>query len=128
MFIEFARDKKDISPKDIFENLKKVKPRIDALLKDKDNAKLTELMVSFCTYMTTSMPDYDKAKLNNVLEFLLMMPVDVAVNFISQIDSFRRSSDAFKYMTKIHLALLKMSPKYKKEFYEKMIAAGEGKL
>lgn len=128
MFIEFARDKKDISPKDIFENLKKVKPKIDALLKDHDNAKLTELMVSFCTFMTTSMPEYDKAKLDNVLQFLLMMPVDVAVNFISQIDSFRRSSDAFKYMTKIHLSLLKSSKKYKEDFYDKMIKAGEGKI
>ena len=85
-------------------------------------------MVSFCTFMTTSMPEYDKAKLDNVLQFLLMMPVDVAVNFISQIDSFRRSSDAFKYMTKIHLSLLKSSKKYKEDFYDKMIKAGEGKI
>lgn len=128
LFIEFARDKKDINPRDVFRNFNQVKPAIQALLKDNNNAKLGELMVGFCTYMTTSMPEYDDPKLKNVLDFLLMMPIDTAALFISQIDSFERSSSAFKYMTKIHLSLLKGSKAYKSNFYDPIVKAGEGNL
>jgi len=126
LFIEFARDKKDINPKDVFRDFRRVKPEIVKLLKDNDNSKLSELMVGFCTYMTTSMPVYDEAKLKNVLDFLLIMPIDSAALFISQIDSFDRTSEAFKYMTKIHMALLKGSKAYKKNFYDPVVKAGEG--
>ena len=78
--------------------------------------------------MTTSMPDHDEPKLKNVLDFLLMMPIDTAALFISQIDSFERSSPAFKYMTKIHLTLLKGSKAYKNNFYDPIVKAGEGNL
>ena len=128
MFIEFARDKKDINPKEVFYDYQKIRPQIEKLLKDGDNAKLGELMVGFCTFMTTTMPDYNEQKLKNVLDFLLIMPIDTAALFISQIDSFDRTSKPFKYMTKIHLALLKGSKDYKKNFYDPIIAAGEGSL
>jgi len=126
MFIEFARDKKDINPKDVFYKFPEVKKNIEKLLKDNDNAKLGELMVGFCTYMTTSMPEYNEDHLKNILEFLLIMPIDTAALFISQIDSFDRSSKAFQFMTKIHLALLKGSKKYKTNFYDPIIRASEG--
>ncbi len=128
LFIEFARDKKDINPKDVFHNFRAVKPEINKLLKDNDNSKLSELMVGFCTYMTTTMPKYDDKKLKNVLDFLLIMPIDTAALFISQIDSFDRSSPAFMYMTKIHMVLLKSSKSYKKNFYDPVVQAGEGSL
>jgi hypothetical protein len=128
LFIEFARDKKDINPKDVFHNFPSVKPLIQSLLKDNNNAKLGELMIGFCTYMTTSMPKYNEIQLKNVLDFLLIMPIDTAALFISQIDSFERSAPAFKYMTKIHLALLKGSSDYKKNFYDPIVKAGEGSL
>jgi len=128
LFIEFARDKKDINPKDVFLDFKRVKPEIQKLLKENNNSKLSELMVGFCTYMTTTMPEYDKDKLKNILDFLLIMPIDTAALFISQIDSFERTSPAFKYMTKIHMALLKGSNQYKKNFYEPVVKAGEGSI
>ncbi len=128
LFIEFARDKKDINPKDIFYDLKTVKPKIDALLKENNMSKLGELMIGFCTFMTTSMPKHDKVKLKNILDFLLMMPIDTAALFISQIDGFERASKAFKYMAKIHIALLNSSKKYKSDFYDPIVKAGEGKL
>jgi hypothetical protein len=98
------------------------------LLKENNNAKLGELMVGFCTFMTTSMPEYNKTQLKNVLDFLLLMPIDTAALFISQIDSFSRTSPSFKYMTKIHLALLKGSKEYKTNFYDPIVKAGEGNL
>ena len=128
MFIEFAQEKKDINPKDVFNNLPAVKPAIDKLKKENNNAKLGELMVGFCTYMTTSMPVYKKPNLKYVEEFLLMMPIDTAAIFITQIDKFDRTSEAFKYMTKIHITLLKESKRYEKEFYDPIVECGEGKL
>jgi hypothetical protein len=128
MFIEFARDQKDINPKDVFNDFRKVKPDIQKLLKDGNNSKLSELMIGFCTYMTTAMPETNKETLKNVLDFLLIMPIDTAALFISQIDSFDRASKAFMYMAKLHTTLLKASPKYKTHFYDPIVAAGEGSL
>lgn len=128
MFIEFAQEKKDINPKDIFENLEAVKPAIMELKKEGNNSKLGQLMVGFCTYMTTSQPEYKKENLKNVEEFLLMMPIDTAAIFITQIDKFDRTSSAFKYMTKIHITLLKESKRYEKDFYDPIVECGEGKL
>ena len=128
MFIEFAQEKKDINPKDIFERFPQVKPAILQLKKENNNAKLGELMVGFCTFMTTSMPPVKKENLKYIEEFLLMMPIDTAAIFITQIDKFERTSAAFKYMTKIHLTLLKQSKKYEDEFYNPIVDCGEGKL
>lgn len=125
LFIEFARDKKDINPRDVFRDFKKVEPAIKQLVKEGNNSKLGELMVGFCTFMTTSMPDYGKEELNNILEFLLIMPIDTAALFISQIDSFGRQSKEFSYMTKIHITLLKSSSRYKKDFYDPIVKVGE---
>lgn len=128
LFIEFARDKKDINPKDVFYEFDKIKSNIMTLLKENNMSKLGELMIGFCTYMTTSMPEYDKNQLNNILEFLLLMPIDTAALFISQIDVFDRASKPFKYMTQIHMALIKSSKRYQKDFYEAIVRAGEGKI
>lgn len=121
LFIEFARDKKDINPKDVYKSYNKVKHKINALLIENNMSKLSELMISFCTYMSTSMPKYKKAELNNILNFLLSMPVDIAALFITQIDNFKRNSLQFRYMTKIHLDLLKMSDRYKEDFYDSIV-------
>lgn len=128
LFIEFAQEKKDINPKHVFEDLASVKPAIMELKKENNNAKLGQLMVGFCTFMTTSMPEYKKENLKNVEEFLLMMPIDTAAIFITQIDKFDRTSAAFKYMTKIHVTLLKESKRYEKEFYDPIVECGEGQL
>jgi hypothetical protein len=128
LFIEFSRDQKDINPKDIFNKFKSVEKKIKELKKDNNMSKLGELMIGFCTFMTTSMPEYTDKELNNVLGFLLMMPIDTAALFISQIDGFDRSSAAFKYMTQIHLTLLKSSKIYKTDFYDPIVKAGDGKI
>ena len=124
MFIEFARDQKDINPKDVFNNFKKVKPEINKLLKENNNAKLGELMTSFCTFLTTARPEYDDVKLNNILNFLLMIPIDTAALFISQVDTFDRGGEAFMYITEIHVKLMKISKEYRKNFYEPIVSAG----
>jgi len=85
-------------------------------------------MTGFCTFMTTSMPKYENQHLENIEKFLLIMPIDTAALFISQIDSFDRTNPAFKYMTQIHLTLLKKSKNYKINFYDKIVEAGKGNL
>lgn len=124
LFLEFARDKKDINPKDIFYNFPKIEKQIKQLITDNDNSKLGELMTSFCTFMVTTMPPYEDATLKNVIEFLLLMPIDTAALFMSQIDQYERSSKAFQYMTKLHVILTQKSNKYKKEFYDPLVGIG----
>ena len=124
MFLEFARDKKDINPKDIFYNFPQIKPQIDQLLSDNDNSKLSELMTSFGTYMVTTMPKYQDNNLKNVIDFMLLMPVDTAALFMSQIDQYDRQSTAFMYMTKLHVILTQKSVRYKKEFYDPLVGIG----
>jgi MoxR-like ATPase len=125
MFISFARDKKDINPRDVFFNYEKVKKDIQKLRAEKNNAKLGELMIAFCTFVMTSLPTYTDKELRNVLEFLLVMPIDTAALFISKIDTYERESKEFKYMTEIHKILLK-NDRYRKDFYEPMIKCGTG--
>lgn len=127
LFIEFVTEQKDVNPKDIFYDFQKVKPIIEGLVKEGNQAKLGQLMISFCTFMTTSMPEYRDHNLRNVEEFLLMMPIDTAALFISQIDSFKREDAAFIYMTKIHITLLKASKNYKQNFYDKVVRVGRNK-
>ena len=130
IFLEFARDKKHIRPMDVFHNFRSVKARIEKLVQENDSSKLSELMVGFCTYLATSMPDFEKEgqKLQNCLNFLMMMPIDTAALFISQIDGFDRLSPQFKYMTKLHLAMMDKDKQYKKKFYDPIVKAGEGKI
>ena len=124
LFLEFARDQKDINPKDIFYNFHKVEPQIKELITNNDNSKLGELMTSFGTFMVTTMPQYQDTNLKNVINFLLIMPIDTAALFMSQIDQYERSSKAFQYMTKLHVLLTQKSNKYKKEFYEPLVGLG----
>lgn len=128
LFIDFAKNKKDINPKDIFYTFDKVKPEIEGFLKVNNNAKLSEIMISFCTFMTTTMPKYSKKELQNVHDFLMTMPIDTAALFISHIDQYERDSKEFRYMTDIHLYLLRTSKKYAKDFYDVIVDCGDGKL
>jgi hypothetical protein len=121
LFIEFARDKKDINPKDIYNSYSKVKHNINKLLVENNISKISELMISFCTYISTSRPKYEKKELNNVLEFLLSLPIDIAALFVTQINNFKRTSAEFKYMTKLQIDLIKISDEYKTKIYDPII-------
>jgi hypothetical protein len=124
-FLMFCKGDKVINPKDIFYDFKKVSPEIDKMVDEGNNAKLGAVMKSFCTYMTTSMPKYEKQHLDNVFNFLMKMPIDTAALFVSQIDTFERTTAEFKYMTSIHMALWKAYPKYKTGFYDPIVKAGK---
>ncbi len=131
LFMEFLKDKKDINPKDIFYDYSKVRSQVLKFKKDNNNAKLGEVMMSFCTYLTSSQPKYKildnkiGKELKNTAEFLSDIPIDTAAIFVSNIDSFERKSSEFKYVTKIHSKLMKLSNKYRIKFYEAIVECGE---
>jgi len=136
MFMEFLRDKKDIKPKDIFQHYNKVRKIIQKLVKDGDNAKLGEIMVGFCAYLTSSQPKYKSMdskdatpspELNNIAQFLVDVPIDTAAIFVMNIDAFDRTGPEFKYISRIHAKLMKKNDGYRTKFYEAIVECGEGK-
>jgi len=124
LFMDFMRDQKDINPRDIFFNFEKVKAQVEKLVTEGNNAKLGEVMVGFCTFLTSSRPDFREKELRNVADYLATSPIDIAAIFVSQIDTFQRSSAEFKYVTGIHSKLMKSSSLYKKKFYDSIVEVG----
>lgn len=120
LFLEFVRDGKDINPRDIFFKYKDVQRRIGKSIKENDNATLGNIMQSFITFITTSKPKYEKAELNNVSVFLSDIPIDTAAIFVTNIDGLDRKSEEFKYVTEMHVELMKI-PAYKQLFYEAIV-------
>ncbi len=127
-FVAFAKEQKDINPKDIVFNFKKVRPEIEKMIKDGNNARLSELMNSFCTYLATAMPKYKKEEMQNVIDFLLLMPIDTAALFITQIDTFDRPGKAFAYISELHTKMCASSKQYTEDFFQALIKIGEGKV
>jgi hypothetical protein len=127
MFIEFARDKKDINPKDIFYKYSEVRGRVEALVKDNNNSKLSEVMAAFCSYMATMKPKYDETHLRNIMDFLATMPVDTAALFITQVDTYTRRGEEFMYLVKLIAVLQDVDPRWKKEFYDPLKKCSQNK-
>jgi hypothetical protein len=127
MFIEFARDKKAINPKDIFHRYSDVKDKVEALVKENDNSKLAELMGAFCNFLATMKPKYESANLKNVMEFLAAIPVDTAALFITQIDSYNKRGAEFRYLISLNAVLQDLDPRWKKEFYEPLMKCSKEK-
>ena len=126
LFMEFARERKDINPRDIFYDYDKVRKQVKEYVSQQNNAKLGELMVAFTTFVSTSRPDYGLKEQKNIVSFLTDIPIDTAALFVSQVDNFSRSSEEFRYITKLHTDLMKLSDRYRKDFYEPIVAVGRG--
>ena len=106
------------------------------MVKDGDNAKLGEVMVGFCVYLTSSQPKYKNMdskdaqaspELNNIAKFLVDVPIDTAAIFVMNIDAFDRTGPEFKYISRIHAKLMKKNDGYRIKFYEAIVECGEGK-
>lgn len=125
LFIEFAREGKDINPKDVFFDYPKVKSQINKLIKNMDNAGISKLMIGFVNYLVGTKPPYDPngREIKYVGEFLSIVPLDAAAIFITSIDSYERSTPEFIYMTNMHIELMKQ-PSYKTNFYEAVVRIG----
>jgi hypothetical protein len=121
MFISFIRDRKDISPKDVFYDYKKVRKDILEFAEKSDNIKMGQLIESFVTFLATSKPNYSDKELENISNFLTDIPSDIGVLFITKLSVFDIKSEEFKYVTKIHGLLVEKFPDYKTKFYESMV-------
>jgi hypothetical protein len=117
MFTSFIKDKTDISPKDVFYNYKKVRKDILKFSETSNNIKMGQLMESFVSFLTSSKPDYTDNELKNISVFLVDIPSDIGVIFLTKIAEFDRKSKEFLYMTKIHNKLVSDYPEYKVKFY-----------
>jgi hypothetical protein len=128
LFIEFAREGKDINPKDVFYHFPKIKHQVMELIKNKDNAGISKLMIGFINYLSGTHPAYEKTgkEIKYVGEFLSLMPLDSSAIFVTTIDSFDRNSREFIYLTNMHVELLKQ-PAYKANFYEAIVSLGNRK-
>lgn len=120
MFISFIRDRKDISPKDVFYNYDKVRNDILKFAKNSDNIKMGQLMDSFTAFLITNKPKYSEDELKNVALFLTDVPADIGVIFLSQLAKLDHKSAEFKYVTDIHIKLNAKFPHYRTNFYEAM--------
>jgi len=121
MFISFIRDRKDISPKDVFYNYEKVRNDILGFVEKSDNIKMGQLIESFVTFLATSQPKYTDKELENISKFLTDIPSDIGVLFITKLSVFDIKSEEFRYVTKIHGLLVEKFPDYKTKFYESMV-------
>ena len=121
MFISFIRDRKDISPKDVFYNYEKVRNDILGFVEKSDNIKMGQLIESFVTFLATSQPKYTDKELENISKFLTDVPSDIGVLFITKLSVFDIKSEEFRYVTKIHGLLVEKFPDYKTKFYESMV-------
>ncbi len=128
MFVEFAMEGKDINPKDIFFDLPKVRKAIKEMITKKDNAGISKIMTGFINYLTTQCPKYEKGgkELSYVGEYLATVPLDASAIFVTSIDGFGRNTKEFKYMTNMHVELMKQ-PEYKANFYEAIVKLGNKK-
>jgi len=85
-------------------------------------------MIGFINYLTTQCPKYEKGgkELSYVGEYLATVPLDASAIFVTSIDGFGRNTKEFKYMTNMHVELMKQ-PEYKANFYEAIVKLGNKK-
>jgi hypothetical protein len=124
MFVEFARDKKDINPKDIFNKYDKIKSQVMVFVKEENNSKLSELMTGFFAYLATVKPEIKPENLENISTFLCDIPIDIAAMFLPQADRLDRRSESFRYIRKMH-EMMVSNKKYKEKFYDAVISVSE---
>ena len=126
LFMDFVREReKQIQPKDIFYHYDQIRIKIISMINDNDNARLSNVLNGFCTFLSTSRPDYNEKQLDNIADFITDLPVDMATVFSTYVDSLPREDKAFSYFQLINTTLMS-NKKYKKEFYEKAIELNEG--
>ncbi len=87
-FISFIEDNEShIPPEKIFYAYDKVEDKIEEYIQKGDSAKLSELITSFCTYLSSNKPKYEDDNIQNIGKFLLTLPLDIAVIFITNIEN-----------------------------------------
>lgn len=124
LFMGYIKDRKDISPSDILFKYSEVRNDILELVKNSNNAKMSQIMDSFVTFLLTLKPKLENIYLQNISEFLSDLPSDISIMYLTNIASLKKSkgkdSEEFKYATNIHEKLIS-NEKYRIKFYEEMV-------
>lgn len=127
LFMSYIKDRKDISPSDIFYKYNDIRNDILSLVKNSNNSKMSQIMDSFVTFLITSKPKLENEYLKNIATFLSDLPSDISIIYLTNISSIKKSkgdkSEEFKYATYIHEKLVS-DPTYKTKFYEEMVKVG----
>ena len=121
MFINYIRDRKDISPKDVFYKYDAIRKDILGFVEKSDNIRMGQLIESFITFLITTRPKYTYAELKNIATFLTDLPSDIGVMFLSRLATLDSKSDEFKYVTGIHVEMTSKFENYRTDFYEAMV-------
>ena len=124
IFMEYCFEKKGINPRDILFDFNKVMNTIEKMIKEKDGARLSELVVSYFTYLCSEMPKVTKKELENHGQFLSLVPIDAAAVFISNLDSIE-SEEANIYMMELHDKAIKIKS-YREGFHDRVLRNGVG--
>lgn len=112
---------KQLNPQDIVHSFEKIKPHIEQMVKDNDNARLSELVTGLIYYMAHQKPVIKHEEYEGIIDFLTMIPIDTAAMFISETDKFNHNSEEFACLAEFHVYCAKHFPeKYKKNFLDKM--------
>jgi len=123
IFMDFIKNKNnEIRPKDIFYNYKKTeRSKIKNLINNSNNVKIGQIMQSFLTYLSTSKPQVLSEELDNISSFLLDIPADIGATYFTIVKEIKNKDiEAFKYLTKIQMNLMK-DDVYRIKFYESMV-------
>jgi hypothetical protein len=125
MFLNFIKERKDLSPKDVFYHYDNIRKDIIKFTETSNNSKIGQLMESFVTFLLTTKPTYTKKELENISLFLTDIPSDISVLFLVKLRDIDRKSEEYKYFTDIHIKLIEGFPVYKTKFYESMVDMGK---
>jgi len=126
LFTEFILDNNAIliKPDDIFKNYDNVRKHIKKFVREKNNKKIYEILQSFISYLSNNRPDQNEKNIDNILNFLLDLPMDIAASFVTTINTMQTGSIEHLYFMNLLIELNNKSDDFKKNFFDKLINLG----
>jgi len=121
MLINFLKDRRDISPRDIYYRYSDVRKDILEFVNKGENSKIAQIVNSFTSFLLVETPVYSSIELKNIGMFLTDIPSDIAVTFVSKIHGMDIVSKEYKYITKIHSTLTAEDETYRTNFFESLL-------
>lgn len=109
IFKDYITNSEIVKPEEIL-NLynEKVKNFISTMKDKNENLKLSMLMSNFMKYLSDVLPELSKKEIENIKNFLLDLPRDIASSYFSKIESIRTSNiSAYLYLIKLQVELSK---------------------
>lgn len=127
MFIDFVRNSENIKPEDIFENYKKIRPKIMKYRKELNNTQLSRLMTGVMDYILNIKPQVKPENIDNIKTFLVDLPEDIgATYFTIAHDARDKNVEGFKHLSFIQKSMLG-DDEFKKKFVAPMIELSKKK-